>query len=138
MRPNNESKLKVLIADDSPTVLDVTRHYIKEAFSNVDIAMVKNGEAAKEFFIKTTYCDLIVCDWEMPKVSGAEFLEWIRTNPKLNTIPFIMISNHKKLSYIEKAISLGVNGYLMKPFTIQGLVTKILSVSPRFNTRVIE
>jgi len=68
---------------------------------------------------------LILSDWEMPNMSGAELLTAVRAMPNASSIPFVMISSRGDRSHIVKAIELGVSDYLTKPFSAEELLKKV-------------
>lgn len=70
--------------------------------------------------------DLILLDWYTPKMSGLEFLSKVKSNDKLKHIPVIMVTTENEKEKIIKAIQAGASNYLVKPFTEQELVKKIL------------
>jgi len=82
--------------------------------------------------------DLVICDWGMPVMTGEELLKWIRNHPDLNHTPFIMLTSRSEKEYVMRAISAGVNSYLIKPFTIADLIQKISTTVDTFNRRQAE
>lgn len=60
--------------------------------------------------------NLIVSDWDMPLLTGHEFLEEVRANPKISEIPFILNTGNLSESYWSQAIASGVTEFLFKPF----------------------
>jgi hypothetical protein len=74
---------------------------------------------AKEAF------DLVLCDWEMPEMSGLELLTWCREQDNLKTMPFVMVTSRGDKENVVQAIQAGVSGYVSKPFTNEQLLTKV-------------
>lgn len=74
---------------------------------------------AKEAF------DLVLCDWEMPEMSGLELLTWCREQDNLKTMPFVMVTSRGDKENVVQAIQAGVTGYVSKPFTNEQLLTKV-------------
>ncbi len=70
--------------------------------------------------------DLIILDWNMPKMDGFEFLTNIKKNEKFSRIPVIMATTEGEKDKIIKAIQAGASNYLVKPFSEQMLAKKIL------------
>ena len=134
---SNATSFKVLIAVVMGSMQTLLKRHFKEAFPNVKCTVVNNGEDAKDKLLIDNY-DLILSDWEMPRMSGCELLTWVRSDSKFHTIPFILITGNTETVHVEKAIQLGVNAYLFKPFTIQDLRQKVIQVSPKFNSREFE
>ncbi|MBD2459809.1 response regulator [Oscillatoria sp. FACHB-1407] len=74
---------------------------------------------------QTLLPDLIICDVVMPKLDGFGVLQALRCNPKTASIPIVFLSAKADNADIRKAIDLGVDEYLVKPFTITTLVQTI-------------
>ena len=60
--------------------------------------------------------DLIISDWNMPKMDGLELLRTIKDYPELATIPFIMITSESEKDKVDEAFKASVNQYICKPF----------------------
>jgi DNA-binding response OmpR family regulator len=131
------SKLKVLVVDDMSSVRKFTRYGLEKNHPNLEIDEAANGKEAQQI-LEDKHYDLILCDWEMPIMKGDELLEWVRKHPKLKDIPVIMITAKSEKDDVVTAIHLGVNGYIVKPFTIEALLQKMASVDRRFDRRAFE
>jgi two-component system, chemotaxis family, chemotaxis protein CheY len=102
----------VLVVDDSLTVRNIIVRSLKSlGFSDVDVA--EDGNSALERMRAKQY-GLLVSDWEMPNMSGEEFLKTVRRDPKCMKMPIIMITGTttRGMSWLA-----GANAYLQKPFT---------------------
>lgn len=75
---------------------------------------------------KDSQIDLVVLDWNMPRMSGFELLKTIKSNENYKHIPVIMCTTENEKEKIIKAIQAGANNYMVKPFTEQELTKKIL------------
>jgi hypothetical protein len=69
--------------------------------------------------------DLVLCDWEMPEMSGLELLTWCRQQDNLKTMPFIMVTSRGDKENVIQAIQAGVSDFIGKPFTNEQLLTKV-------------
>jgi two-component system alkaline phosphatase synthesis response regulator PhoP len=78
---------------------------------------------------KVDQVDLILLDWEMPKLTGIQTLEKIRSMG-IKT-PIIMLTSKNSPDEIMQALTLGANEYMMKPFTADILIEKIETVLAR-------
>jgi CheY-like chemotaxis protein len=65
--------------------------------------------------------DIILLDIELPDVSGLQILSRIRKHPKTRAIPVLMVTSRAEMSDVERGMSLGANGYLSKPATVENL-----------------
>ncbi|MEM9100885.1 MAG: response regulator [Pseudomonadota bacterium] len=117
------SKFKALIVDDAGLIRDLIRKALRTSFPNWQIQEEINGLKARQL-LKNQNFDLILCDWEMPEMSGEELLTWFRQEAK-STTPFIMVTSRGDKDHVVKAIQAGVSNYLVKPFNNQQLLEKV-------------
>ncbi len=110
-----------LIVDDSRVVRKVARRIIEELGFTCDEA--EDGVfavAAVEKGMPTC----ILLDWNMPNMSGLEFLEKLRTMPGGDQPLVIFCTTENDLSFIQRALMAGANEYIMKPFDAEIVRTK--------------
>ena len=118
--------IKILVADDFPEVTRVIRNILKNiGFTNIREA--DSGKAVLRALKKEKY-DLILCDWNMPDMTGVEVLKKIRSDDELKEIPFIMVTAEAEKEKILEAIKAGVSNYIVKPFTAQAISEAIKKV----------
>ena len=110
-----QTRGKVLVVDDEPSVLDVLRRYLTKA--GYEITVAPNGAAALEMVHSGPVPDLIVLDLMMPVMSGFEVLSALQANKAWSEIPVILLS--ATAGYM--AGHLDVDAILPKPFDIAGL-----------------
>ncbi|MDP2105205.1 MAG: response regulator, partial [Desulfobulbaceae bacterium] len=72
--------------------------------------------------------DMIISDWNMPKMTGLELLKNVRANPEWTKIPFIMVTAEAQQDNIILAVKAKVSQYIVKPFTADTLGEKINKV----------
>jgi len=116
--------LRVLVVDDASFVRDTVKRTLRQFLPNLEIHEAVDGRRAVAA-MKINDIDIVLSDWEMPEMSGAEFLQWLRTESKSPQVPFIMISSRGDRDHIIQAIQLGVSDYLSKPFTAEELRRKV-------------
>lgn len=108
-----ESKGKVLVVDDSITVRLVTSRLLQRFC--YEPVCAQDGEEA--FIVMEEHLpDVVLLDLEMPKMDGYSVLEKMRTFPKYKDIPVIIITSRASKKHRERAMQLGANAYLTKPF----------------------
>ena len=73
------------------------------------------------FAVKEHEPDIVLLDINMPEVSGMDLLEFMRRRNEWNELPIIMLSTEAADVTVDKAMSLGANGYVMKPVTLEEL-----------------
>ena len=82
--------------------------------------------------LETSRADLIVTDWNMPEMTGPQFVEALRALPSHAKVPVLMVTTQAAQEDVIIALRAGVNDYLIKPFTpdalkerLQSLLTKV-------------
>lgn len=128
------SAIKILIADDESTVLEIISKKIASA--GYDVITAVDGKDAWEKIQKTNP-DIVLLDLLMPEMDGISVLSKLRSNPPSQKwIPVIIISALGELSNIQKAYDLQADHYLIKPCKIEEILKSIrimLSLIPLRN-----
>lgn len=119
--------LKVLVVDDASFVRDLVKRTLRNRFPGIEMQEAANGRKAQGLLNQNMF-DLILCDWEMPEMSGLELLQWLRQQEAYRRKPFIMITSRGDRDHVEEAVREGVTDYLGKPFSGEGLVNKVMRV----------
>lgn len=119
--------MKVLVVDDFPTMRRIVKTLLKQnGFTNFIEA--EDGEEAYETLKKNPDIEFIVSDWNMPKMTGIEFLKVVRADPKFKHLPFLMVTAEAEKENIIEAVKSGVSNYVVKPFTGQTLSEKLSKI----------
>ncbi|CAM3917251.1 MULTISPECIES: response regulator [Pseudomonadaceae] len=118
------SKVSVLVVDDATFIRDLVKKGLRDNFPGVQIEEAINGRKAQQMLSRQVV-DLILCDWEMPEMSGLELLAWCREQDNLKTTPFIMVTSRGDKENVVQAIQAGVSDFIGKPFSNEQLVTKV-------------
>jgi CheY-like chemotaxis protein len=118
------SKVSVLVVDDATFIRDLVKKGLRDNFPGIQVEEAINGRKA-QLLLGRQSVDLILCDWEMPEMSGLELLTWCRAEPRLQGTPFIMVTSRSDKENIIQAIQAGVSDYIGKPFSNDQLVTKV-------------
>ncbi|MGJ7547338.1 response regulator [Pseudomonas alloputida] len=118
------SKVNVLVVDDAPFIRDLVRKCLRNAFPGMVIEDAVNGRKAMAMLGKEAF-DLVLCDWEMPEMSGLELLTWCRQQPEMKDLQFIMVTSRGDKENVIQAIQAGVSDFVGKPFTNEQLLTKV-------------
>ena len=116
--------IRILVVDDATFIRDMVKKQLRDKIPGVEVLDAPDGARALAQ-LKGQAVDLILSDWEMPNLSGAELLTAVRAMPHEGDIPFIMISSRGDRNHIVKAIELGVSDYLTKPFSAEELLKKV-------------
>lgn len=121
--------LKVLLVEDQPDARAMLRNMLME-MGVTQIFEAKNGREALDFVDSAfDFINLIICDWNMPSMSGVEFLRQLRSVDP--SIPFLMVTGRSDLDSVVEAKSSGVTGYIRKPFSAAQLEAKLRIVVHR-------
>lgn len=115
--------LTILVVDDFRTMRSVIRNILKR-IEITDVLEAHDGQNALEV-LEENPVDLILSDWNMPRMAGIEFLRQVRAREETRDIPFVMITAEGMRENIVEAIQAGANGYIIKPFTPEQLREKI-------------
>ncbi len=118
------SKVSILVVDDATFIRDLVKKGLRDHFPGVQIVEAINGRKAQQLLGRQSI-DLILCDWEMPELSGLELLSWCREQDNLKTVPFIMVTSRGDKDNVIQAIQAGVSDFIGKPFSNEQLVTKV-------------
>ncbi|MGG7600416.1 response regulator [Pseudomonas sp. WC1] len=118
------SKVNVLVVDDAPFIRDLVRKCLRNAFPGMVIEDAVNGRKAMAMLSKERF-DLVLCDWEMPEMSGLELLTWCRQQEEMKAMQFIMVTSRGDKENVIQAIQAGVSDFVGKPFTNEQLLTKV-------------
>ena len=118
------SKVSVLVVDDASFIRDLVKKCLRNYFPGIRIEDAVNGKKAQAILAREAF-DLVLCDWEMPEMSGLELLTWCREQDNLKTMPFVMVTSRGDKENVVQAIQAGVSGYVSKPFTNEQLLNKV-------------
>lgn len=121
--------IHLLMADDDADDRQMTKEALEESRVVNEIGFVEDGEQLMDYLHHrgkyasgTIRPDLILLDLNMPRKDGREALAEIKGDPTLRQIPVVILTTSKAEEDIFRSYDLGVNSYVTKPVTFQGLV----------------
>lgn len=122
-------ELKILVVEDQSDARAMMRNMLGE----LGITQIFEAGDGKEalMFMDTAFdfVNFIICDWNMPGLSGVEFLRQLRTvDPD---VPFLMVTGRGDMDSVVEAKSSGVSGYIRKPFSPVQLEAKLRIIKAR-------
>jgi two-component system chemotaxis response regulator CheY len=120
------ASIRVLVVDDQMTMRSLVRTGLQQ-LGLTDVNEAPDGEEALRSLL-TRPVHLVISDYNMPKLDGLGLLRAIRGHPPLAKTAFIMLTGRADKELVQKAVQLGVNNYLVKPFTVTTLKEKIEAV----------
>jgi len=121
-----DTNIKILVVDDFATMRRIIKNILVQ-LNYKNIVEADDGSNALEV-LKKEKVDLIISDWNMPKVTGLDLLRSVRADPNLSKIPFIMVTAEAQQDNIILAVKAKVSQYIVKPFTAEIMAEKINKV----------
>lgn len=120
----NLNDLTILVVDDESSVTRLVRMMLSD-MGVTQVFTAKNGKEALDLLGEFQEdIDIVICDWNMPTISGLDLLRQIRTvDPDL---PFLMLTARADIASVKDARDYGVTDYLRKPFSAETMQKKII------------
>jgi DNA-binding response OmpR family regulator len=119
------AKPTVLVADDNADICDLLQVGLSRLAVNVVVA--SNGREAYDLIVSHRP-SLVLLDLVMPELTGLEVLTKLRGTAEFSTLPVIMITARTQDDDIERGFKLGASDYVIKPFNLKELMTKVASI----------
>jgi CheY-like chemotaxis protein len=120
--------LRILLIDNNRYMRKIVRNLL----TNVGVRSVHEAADGIEGLdaIRTVAPDVVIIDWELPLLNGAEFVRIVRSPGvfPMPDIPIIMLSAYGARSRVIEAVRLGVNEYLVKPISAQALLDRLIAI----------
>lgn len=127
---------RILIADDMPTIRDLVKSQLK-AMGFKNILESADGEQAMASLISNngagTPIQLVISDWNMPKMTGLELLKQVRASSEWANLPFVLLTSESERDQVTEAILAGVSQYVVKPFAAKVFEEKLKGVWAKHN-----
>jgi len=120
--PEKIEERTIMVVDDSITIRKVTARMLER--NGIHVLLAKDGIDATNQLIDVKP-DLMLLDIEMPRMDGFELATYIRNDDRLKDLPIIMITSRTGEKHKEKALEIGVNQYLGKPYQEEELLENI-------------
>jgi two-component system, chemotaxis family, chemotaxis protein CheY len=119
-------KLRALVVDDSPIMRNMVKQtLVKTGLAEFEFTEAVDGEDALAKFDRDKV-DIGFVDWNMPKMTGVDFVRAVRAQGDTRHIPFIMVTSEKTMSKIEEALDqAGADAFICKPFTADEMKMKV-------------
>jgi DNA-binding response OmpR family regulator len=116
---------KILLVDDKPTIGQVLTMYLGKEY---DLIYFEDPLKAIDWLHEGNDPDLIISDIRMPKMTGDEFLEYLKGNSLFSHIPVVMLSSEESTSERIRMLQEGAVDYILKPFNPMELKVRINKV----------
>lgn len=115
-------KKKILVIDDDIAIRTLLVSFLGKRY---EITAKNNGEEALMWLQDGNLPNLIVCDADMPKMNGLEFIQNVKSSGYFKDIPILMLSSLDTSTERIKYLKAGANDFLVKPFNPEELDVKI-------------
>ncbi|MBF0204283.1 MAG: response regulator [Desulfamplus sp.] len=120
------TSIKVLIVDDFATMRRILKNILKQiGFKN--LLEADDGTTALDVLEKNDI-DLVISDWNMPKMTGLELLKSVRASKRYAKVPFLMVTAEAQKQNVIEAVQAGVSNYVVKPFTAEAISEKLKKI----------
>ena len=118
-----DTSIKILIVDDFATMRRILKNILKQLGFKT-LVEADDGTTAWEILEGQTI-DLIISDWNMPKMTGLELLKKVRASDAYKSTPFLMVTAEAQKQNVIEAVQAGVSNYVVKPFTAEAISDKL-------------
>ena len=115
--------MRALIVEDSPEIRDLIALLMEGL--GFETLQEEDGKAGLRALKKAGKIDVVLVDLYMPVMDGFEFIQAVRADPALQKTPIMMVTTDSGQSNVQRALELGANEYVMKPFTRDMIQAKL-------------
>jgi DNA-binding response OmpR family regulator len=121
---------RVLVVEDEAEIQAlISLHLRRQGF---DVQEVANGESARDHLAKGI-TDLVVLDWMLPGMSGLEVTRWMRSQPRLSSVPILFVTAKSEPESVATGLDAGADDYIGKPFDTLVLMARVNALLRRKN-----
>jgi two-component system chemotaxis response regulator CheY len=117
--------MKILVVDDSKAMRMIVKRHVGQAMPEAELVEAENGAQALDM-VRADAPDLVLCDWNMPEMTGIQFLRALRDEGR--DVPFGFVTSETQPQMREQAIAAGAMFCLAKPFTPQAFQDILASI----------
>ena len=123
-----EQNKRILVVDDIASMRQLIREILIDlGFKH--ITQAGSGQEALDILkLDEEVFDLVISDWNMPGLTGTEFLKAVRGSQRYGSIPFLMVTAEAERSVVMGAIQAGVTNYVVKPVSAETIHQKLKSI----------
>jgi two-component system, response regulator len=131
----NNGKVEILLIEDNPADVELTLNALRKRNLANSVKVLTDGEEALDYLSKVCYIPgaaecpfLIMLDLKLPKVSGLEVLEKIRSNEQTKMIPVVVLTSSEEEKDRVESYKLGVNSYIVKPVEFESFANVVSEI----------
>lgn len=108
--------LNFLVVDDMNTMRMLVKQTLRK-LGGEEFELAADGQEAWDILVSEgRHIDFVVCDWNMPNMTGIELLKKVRADERFKNLAFVLVTAEQDISQVQEAIKAGVDGYVVKPF----------------------
>ncbi len=140
IQADRDSTIVLLLVEDDPGDVTMTREALAEAKVLHDLYVVDNGEAAITFlrqegpYADAPRPDLIFLDLNLPRMDGREVLAIVKSDEALRRIPLVVLTTSDSQDDIARSYDLHANAYVTKPVGLESFLTAVQQIDHFFLT----
>jgi len=132
---NEKPPLRLLLVEDDESDVLFFERALRAHGVRVDLEIARDGEEAVQALSRRDGRpppDRVLLDLKLPRRSGVEVLTWIRSTPALRELPVTIMTSSGEPSDLERIRQLGIEDYLLKPVSYQGLLEIVGTLCTRW------
>lgn len=114
---------RAIVVDDSRVMRTILRKTLEAR--GFEVVEAGNGREALDRLSLMRIPDLALVDWNMPQMNGIDLVSALRGDPSYDEMRVIMVTTETEMEQVQRALNLGVNEYVMKPFSDEVLADKL-------------
>jgi two-component system, chemotaxis family, chemotaxis protein CheY len=126
--------IRTLVVEDARSMRKFIIAGLEREIKHIEIAEAQNGKEAQQKLMSGRF-SCVICDHDMPIMNGEELLHWVRNESEQRDIPFIMATATRERELLARVVKAGANACLLKPFTIDDLVHRLVDITAQVNRR---
>jgi len=120
--PAEADKVRILVAEDSPTQAEQLRHSLE--LSGYEVAVAEDGVRALALLAERPH-GLVISDIVMPRMDGYELCRRIRADPRVAQIPVVLLTSLAETGDVVQGLACGADGFITKPFSRSYLLAHV-------------
>lgn len=123
--------IRILVIDDMPSIRDLVKTQLK-SMGYITLFEAQDGEEGLGVLQKMLSdgepIQLVISDWNMPKLKGLELLKKVRASVEFKDLPFVLLTSEAEREQVTEAVLSGVSQYIVKPFSAKIFEDKLKTV----------
>lgn len=122
------SQIRFVVIDPNPTSMELTRDVLGMMGARAIRKCTTTDKAVEA--LRSDPFDIVITEWNTTPLSGLEFVEYIRTSPESpnRLMPVLLMTARSEAEYVVQARDRGITEFLAKPFTVEGLHRRLVSM----------